>query len=86
MSQLGQLKAQIDAVASQSKSMAGHLDGFRAQFSSSVSQVQSTIGGSAQGKDRQLIADITAAQRQVEQASAALQRAAASAQQYGASL
>lgn len=86
MSQLGNLKAQIDALADQSNRMAGNLNAFRSQFSGTVSQVQSTIGGSAQGKDRALIDQVTAAQRQVEAAAAALQQASASARSYSASL
>lgn len=86
MSQLGNLKAQIDVVADQSMRMGGSLNGFRSQFNATVNQVQATIGGSAQGKDRALIEAIVAAQRQVDQAAAALMQAAATARSYSSSL
>lgn len=86
MSQLGNLKAQIDALADQSNRMAASLNAFRSQFSGTVNQVQATIGGSAQGKDRALVDQVLAAQRQVDSAVAALQQAAASARSYSSSL
>ncbi len=86
MSQLSNVKAQIDALAQQATTLAGQLNASRSQFSQSVSQVQATIGGSAQGKDRQLVESITAAQRQVDAAAAALQQAAQAARSYGSSL
>lgn len=86
MSELGNLKAQIEAVAVQSQRMAGQLQGFRQMFYAAARQVEGTIGGSAQGRDRALVDSITAAQRQVDQAAAALMVAAASARSYGNSL
>jgi hypothetical protein len=86
MSSLENLRAQIDALALQSERMAANLEAFRSPFANAVAEVQSTIGGSAQRKDRELIERVSAAQRDVQTASAALQQAARTARDYGASL
>jgi hypothetical protein len=86
MSQLGNLKLSIDAIAQQAGAMSGNLGVFRQQFNTAAAHVQATIGGSAQGKDSQLLDVIASAQRQVDQAAAALMQASTSARQYGESL
>lgn len=86
MSQLMQLKQQLNQISGDAKSTGGNLAGFKSKFSQSVSQVQSLIGGSAQQADRQIIQTLQAAERQVDEAIAALQQAARTAEQYGASL
>ena len=86
MSQLTNLKAQIESLAGQATTTAGGLDAFKGKFSQSMSQVQQTIGGSAQRKDQELLTVLQDAQAKVDSASAALRSAASSARAYGASL
>lgn len=86
MSQLQQLKQQINALAQTAKSTGGSLAQFDRTFKQQISQVQATIGGSAQSKDQAVIDSLTTASKQVNTAVQALQQAAATAQQYGNSL
>lgn len=84
MSQLGQVKSQVMQIAGDAKSTAGGLSAFKSKFSQAVSQVQATIGGTATGVDKQMIATLQAAERQLEAAVAALQQAAQSAGDWAA--
>ena len=84
MSQLGQVKSQVMQIAGDAKSTAGWLSAFKSKFSQAVSQVQATIGGTATGVDKQMIATLQAAERQLEAAVAALQQAAQSAGDWAA--
>lgn len=86
MSQLTQLKQQLESIAQQSKSTGAGLAAFKSKFSQSISQVQSSIGGSAQRKDQEIMQSLQNAQKQVEAAAQALDAAARTAQAYGQSL
>jgi hypothetical protein len=86
MSQLSQLKQQIDSIAQQAKSTGGALSSFRAKFGQSITAVQATIGGSAQRKDQEVVQALAEAQTKVDAAVAALDQAAQTARAYGASL
>lgn len=86
MSQLTNLKQTIEGVAQQAKATAGSLTAFKQKFSQSIGQVQSTIGGSTQRKDQEVIAAITQAQSRVDAAAQALEDAARIAKAYGESL
>lgn len=86
MSQLTNVKAQIAALAAQAKTLSGQLAQFKTQFGRTANQVQATIGGSAQGKDRELLQAVQAAQKQVEAAAAMMATVEQKARQYGASL
>jgi hypothetical protein len=86
MSQLGQLKQQVGSIGNDAKSTAQGLSGFKSKFSQSVGQVNAAIGGSAQQVDQKMIQTLQAAEKQVDAAIAALQQAAATANQYAASL
>lgn len=86
MSQLAQLKGQIDSIAQQAKSTSGQLAAFKARFSQAASQVQGTIGGSAQSKDKEVVQAIQDAQAKVDAAVEALSQAARIATSYGQSL
>jgi len=86
MSQLSQLKQQINGIGNDAKTTAQGLSGFKGKFSQAVSQVSSTIGGSAQQVDRNMIQTLQAAEQQVDAAIAALQQAASAANSYAASL
>jgi phosphotransferase system IIB component len=86
MSQLSVLKQQIASIGNDAKTTAQGLQGFKGKFSQAVSQVQATIGGSAQQVDQQMISTLQAAEKQVDAAIAALQQAAQAANKYSSSL
>jgi len=86
MSQLSQLKQQINSIGTDAKSTAQGLSGFKSKFSQSVGQVSATIGGSAQQVDQKMIQTLQAAEKQVDAAIAALQQAASAASSYASSL
>lgn len=86
MSQLAQLKQQINSIGNDAKTTAQGLSGFKSKFSQSVSQVSATIGGSAQQVDQKMIQTLQAAEKEVDAAIAALQQAAAAASSYASSL
>lgn len=86
MSQLSQLKQQINNIGNDAKTTAQGLTGFKGKFSQSVSQVSATIGGSAQQVDQKMIQTLQAAEKQVDAAISALQQAASAANSYSASL
>ena len=86
MSQLSQLKQQINSIGEDAKSTAQGLSTFKSKFSRSVGQVSATIGGSAQQVDRKMIQTLQAAEKQVDAAIAALQQASSAARSYSASL
>ncbi|EXJ50783.1 hypothetical protein AS96_12810 [Microbacterium sp. MRS-1] len=86
MSQLTTLKQQIASIGNDAKTTAQGLQGFKGKFSQAVSQVQATIGGSAQQVDQQMISTLQAAEKQVDAAIAALQQAAQAANKYASSL
>jgi hypothetical protein len=86
MSQLSQLKQQVNSIGNDAKATAQGLTGFKGKFSQSVSQVSATIGGSAQQVDKKMIQTLQAAEQQVDAAIAALQQAASAANSYAASL
>ena len=86
MSQLGQLKGQINQLANESKKTAGSLAAYKSKFSTQVSQVTATIGGSAQRVDQDMIQTLQTAEKQLDAAVAALQQAATAANRYASSL
>ena len=86
MSQLQQLRQQIGAIATDAKSTAQGLNGFKAKFSRAVSQVTATVGGSSQQIDQHLVSTLQAAEKQVDSAIQALQVAASEASRYAQSL
>lgn len=86
MSQLTQLKGAIEQIAQQAKSISAQLTGFKSKFSQTAGEVQSTIGGSAQSKDKEVIQAIQDAQQKVDAAVTALDQASRVATGYGQSL
>ncbi|WP_238007391.1 hypothetical protein KZZ52_02035 [Dactylosporangium sp. AC04546] len=86
MSDLRQLKGRLDQISRDAQSAAGNLSGFSSRFSRQIGEVESSIGGSATGTDKDMIATLQGAEKQVAQAVAALQRVAQVASRYGASL
>lgn len=86
MSQLSQVKQQLTSIGSDAKTTAAGLQGFKSTFSQAVNQVQATIGGSAQGVDKDMIQTLQAAEKQVDAAIAALQQASQAATKFASSL
>jgi hypothetical protein len=86
VSQLQQLKQQINAIGNDAKSTSQGLGGFKSKFSTAVSQVAATIGGSSQRVDQNMINTLQAAEKQVDAAIQALHAAASAATSYAASL
>lgn len=86
MSQLSQLKQQIEAIGNSAQKAGNGLESFSSNFRSQIQSVQSTIGGSAQGKDQKIISDLQTASSAVTRAAQALQTAARTAKSYGSSL
>lgn len=86
MSQLSGVKQQLTSIASDAKSTAAGLTGFKSKFSQAVNQVQATIGGSAQGVDKDMIQTLQTAEKQLDAAISALQRASQSASKFASSL
>ncbi|GIG62971.1 hypothetical protein Lfu02_73430 [Longispora fulva] len=86
MSQLDQLRQQIHQLGQDARTQAGGLAAFKPKFSQAVGHVNAIIGGSAQQVDKNMIATLQAAEKQVDQAIAALTEAASAAGRYAASL
>ncbi len=86
MSQLSGVKQQLTSIASDAKSTAAGLTGFKSKFSQAVNQVQATIGGSAQGVDKDMIQTLQAAEKQLDAAIGALQQASQAASKFASSL
>ncbi len=85
-SQLMQVRQQVTALAGDAESMAGVLAGLRQRFSQAAGQVQVTIGGSARQADRTIVASFHAAEKELEEAIAALRQASAEGKKFAASL
>lgn len=86
MSQLGQLKSQIQSLAQELNNTGGQLSQYHQNLNQQVTQVQSVIGGSAQRKDQEVIAALENANSQVKDAVAALQNASKVSSTYSESL
>lgn len=86
MSQLSAVKQQLASIGNDAKTTAGGLAGFKSKFSEAINQVQATIGGSAQGVDKDMIQTLQEAEKQVNAAIGALQQASQAANQFAASL
>jgi len=86
MSEIQRLKQELNAIAAEAKKTAGGLSSLKPKLSNSAQQVQRTIGGTAKRTDQQMIQTLQAAEKQVEAAIAALQKAATTAQQFSSSL
>lgn len=85
-SQLTQVKQQLSSISNDAKTTASGLAGFKSKFSQAVNQVDATIGGTAQGVDKDMIQTLQAAEKQVDAAIAALQQASQAASRFAASL
>ena len=86
MSQLSQLRARLTQIAGDAKNTAANLASFRSKFQRAISEVQASIGGTAQRTDKEIIQALQAAEREVNQAVEALSHASATARDYAARL
>lgn len=86
MSQIQQLRDQIEWFATQTKSTAAQLESYQAIFDQEASEVEALIGGSAQGGLNNVLAAIEEAKRKLDTAVAALHEAASEASRYGDSM
>ena len=82
MSQLGNLKQQVNGIGTAAKASAANLSSFFQQFSTKIGEVQSLIGGAASGADQQAMQSFQAAAKAVQQAVAALEGAAQAANRW----
>ena len=85
-SELQRIKAAVNSFAQTTERTGQNLSSQRRELERSAQQVNALIGGSATSKDREVSAAIQQAQHAVEQAGAALQKAARTARQYAASI
>jgi ABC-type transporter Mla subunit MlaD len=85
-SQLVQLRQQISALSDNADKMAGALGMMRQRFTTTVSQVQSTIGGSARQTDRTIVAALQNAEKKLEEAAAALHQASSEGKKFASTL
>ena len=86
MSELQKLKGTIDGIANSAKQTGSGLNSFKSKFNQQIGQVRSTIGGSAQRKDQEVMQALDSAAKQVAAAVSALEQAARIASAYGRSL
>lgn len=86
MSQLNKLKQSVTQVAETAKKTGSSLSQFEKQLNQQSQQVQTTIGGSSQGKDREVMQALQKASKAVKDATGALQNAARVAEKYAQSL
>jgi hypothetical protein len=86
VSELQKLKQTLEGVATSAKQTGASLGAYKSKFSGQMAQVQSTLGGSAQRKDREVISALQAASKQVDAAVQALNQAAQITSSYARSL
>lgn len=86
MSEIQRLKQELNSIAGEAKKTAGGLASLKPKLAQSAQQVQRTIGGTAKRTDQEIIQTLNAAEKQVEAAIAALQKASSTAQQFSSSL
>ena len=84
MSQLSNLKQQINQVAEDARNTAQGLAAFSSKFSQAIAQIQALIGGTAKGTDKHLISTLQTADKEVKTAVQALQSASKSAKDWAA--
>ena len=85
-SQLQNTAQQVRQLGDDAKKTAAQLANYKAVFSRAVAKVRGTIGGSTASVDRNMIATFQQAEKEVDEAIAALQRASKAATDYAATL
>lgn len=85
-SQLGQLKAALQSYSGSTQKQAASLQQTARGVDNASNQILQIIGGSSQGKDREVANAVQEASKRVKEASEALNRAAKIATTYASSL
>jgi hypothetical protein len=85
-SSLVQLRQRLSALSDRSDRTAQQLLAMRQHFSQIIPAVQGTIGGSARKTDQNMVAALMAAEKKLEEASAALQHAALEGKKFASTL
>lgn len=85
-SSLVQLRQRLSALSDKSTQMAQQLLAMKQNFSAIIPAVQGTIGGSARRTDQNMIAALSAAEKKLEEASAALQHASSEGKKFASTL
>jgi hypothetical protein len=85
-SQLSDLKSALAAFSQETERASQGMIAAARGFDASAQRVLALIGGSATGKDREVVSAIQQAQRAVKEAGGALAQASRAASQYGASI
>lgn len=85
-STLIRLKGQVTTLATNAGGMAEALERLKTSCGTTATEIQQAIAGTSRQSDREIIDTLHAAEAEVGQAIAALQRASQSANQFAASL
>lgn len=86
MSDIEDIRAKMNAVASKAEQMGGNLTRFVPQFDSSVREVEQRIGNTRSGADQAIIAILKRADEAVQQAASALRDAGLQAKEFAQAL
>ena len=81
---IGQIKQQVAAIGNQATSLAAQLNSLTSQMQQSIATIQSAIGGTASGEDKEMIAAFEQANKSVQSAAASLQAAGRTAKDWAA--
>ena len=82
MSQVTVIRQRAIQVSEQSKKAAGSLRAYRTRFDALISQIDSSIGGTNSGDDKQAISYLREVQKSVDDAVRSLEEAGHEAQQW----
>lgn len=85
-SKIVQLRQQVTALSDNSTKMAQQLAQLKQRFAQTASAVQGQIGGSARQTDRTIVAALQAAEKKLDEASAALQHASSEGRKFASTL
>ena len=85
-SKLVQLRQQVAALSDRSTKLAQQLVAMKQSFTVTISAVQGTIGGSARRTDQNMVAALQAAEKKLDEASAALQQVSSEGKKFAGTL
>ena len=84
MSQLSQLKAQINQVAVNVGQTAASMNAFSQKLQQQIAAINGAIGGTASNEDKQMVAALQQAQKSVQDAARQMQAASVKAKEWAA--
>ena len=84
MSQLSQLKAQINQVAVNVGQTAASMNAFSQKLQQQIAAINGAIGGTASNEDKQMVAALQQAQKSVQDAAMQMQAASVKAKEWAA--